>query len=145
MNKNLKVYGTLGAASGTVLVGVGSALAIGLRTVLLVIALLLLVRKTWPGELLKTPLAQLTLGGLLWAFLSVAIGLAIGAMLVGWMISLPQKEKRSTEWAERWVGTALVLAIVVVFPFVYEGTQRHNAILDALSVWVLTTMGWLIS
>jgi hypothetical protein len=35
--------------------------------------------------------------------------------------------------------------IVVAFPFVYEGTQKHNAILDALSAAVLATMGWLIS
>jgi|SRR5271166_4144377 len=122
-----------------------SALAIALRTAWLVLALVLLVRKAWPGELLSTPLVQLTLGGLLWAFLSVAIGLAIGAMLVGWMISLPQKEKRSTEWAERWIGTTIVLAMVVAFPFMYQGTQKHNAIMDTLSAAVLTTIGWLIS
>ena len=123
----------------------GSVLAIVLRTALLLLALVLVARKAWLGELLRTPFAQLTLGDLLWAFLSVCIGLNIGTWLVVWMINIPSKEKRSRAWAERWIGTAVGLAIAVAFPFIYEGGSRRNEIFDAISAAMLTTIGWLVS
>jgi uncharacterized membrane protein (DUF485 family) len=122
-----------------------NALAIVLRTALLLLALALVVRKAWPGELLDTPLAQLTLGGLLWALVSVAIGFVVGGTLVAWTISIPQKDKRGYEWAGRWVMTTVFLALLVAFPFLYEGGQKRNAVMDVLSAAVLNTIGWLIS
>ena len=121
----------------------GSVLAIVLRTALLLLALVLVARKAWLGELLRTPFAQLTLVDLLWAFLSVCIGLNIGTWLVVWMINIPSKEKR--EWTERWIWTAVGLAIVVALPFIYEGGSRRNEIFDAISAAMLTTIGWLMS
>jgi hypothetical protein len=120
-------------------------LAIVLRTALLLLAIGIVVRKAWPSELLSTPLAQLTLGGLLWALLSIAIGFLVACMLVGLMIHLPAKDRRSGEWVEGWTMAAVIVCACAAFVFLYEPGPRTNPVVKFLYNIISTAIGWLIS
>jgi len=103
------------------------------------------VKKAWPGELLSTPLAQLTLGGLLWGLVQVAIGFMLGSFLALRMVSIPDKEKRDSEWRNAWILTPFILGVIVAFPFLYEQSPRHNAAMDWMYTLIASIIGWLIS
>jgi hypothetical protein len=116
-----------------------------LRTTLLLLAIGIVVRKAWPSELLSTPLAQLTLGGLLWALLSIGIGFLVAIVLVGWMIHLPAKDRRSGEWVEGWTMAALIVGACVAFVFLYEPSPEGHWEVKALYNIIAAALGWLIS
>jgi len=118
-----------------------NGIAIVSRTLLHLLALALVVRKVWPGELLSTPLAQLTLGGLLWG----AIGLMLGSFLVLRTVSIPDKEKRGPGWRNAWIVTPFVIGLIVAFPFLYEQNPKHNAVMDWMYAVIAGMIGWLVS
>ena len=123
-----------------------NVLAIILRSALLLVTFGLVVRKAWPGELFSTPLAQLTLGALLMGIFSIAVGFVVGGALLGWLISLPPKDKRDSLWQGNWITTTLIVASVVAFPFYYESGQlKENWLFDFIYRTTTTVIGWLIS
>jgi len=107
--------------------------------------LLVVVRKAWPGEMLGTPLAQLTLGQLFLGLIQVGIGFAVGSFLVMMLVNIPKKEERNAEWAGWWIMTTLTLAFVVALPFIYEGSPKRNRMMDFVSGAILLVLGWVAS
>jgi hypothetical protein len=118
-------------------------LAMVLRAILLLLAIGLVMRKAWPGELLSAPLALLTLGDLLWVLLPLALGLCLVSTLVLWLVRVPRK--RNTEWATRWIGTALLLGFIAAVPLIYQAAGKHSAFMDSVSSAIVGTIDWLIS
>lgn len=119
-------------------------IAITVRTVLHLAVLTLVIKKAWPGELLETPLGQLTLGSLLFGVLQVLVGFVIGSFVVLRMIAIPDKEKRDKEWRGGWIIAPIMIGIFVAFPFFYENGGRHNAAMDWLYMVTASIIGWLV-
>ncbi len=119
-------------------------IAIGVRSLFLLMLVVVVARKVWPGDMLSTPLAQLTLGTILFGLIKLALGLSIEGFLVWRLVSLPDKENR-WEWEGAWVVFGLMLAFFLAFPFFYIDSGKKNALADFFIGGLLTTYGWLIS
>jgi hypothetical protein len=125
--------------------GLVALIGITLRSAVFLLALLVVVRKGWPGDLLRTPLAQLTLGGLLGGLIKSVVALGVGWIFVWLLFHLPAKEKRDVHWYVGWIIATLALAFVIAFPFLYEAEAEKHALVRFASDAVLTILAWLIS
>jgi hypothetical protein len=63
------------------------AFGIVLRTILLLAVLATIVWSVWPEGLLSTPLAQLTIGSILRALLTIVGGWFAGMLLILWALA----------------------------------------------------------
>ena len=75
-----------------------NAIAIFCRTTLHLLALALVVKKAWLGDMLSIPLAQLNWVGRLWVLMQAAIGFGLGTFLVVRMVTIPSRDKQDAEW-----------------------------------------------
>jgi hypothetical protein len=103
----------------------------------------ILWQKLWPSEVFHKPIGSLTLGNLFSALFWSAICLGAVVALAGLMLKVPEPEKRTYEWCNAWIVTAVFLLCAFFIPviIVLSSDGRHQGIAH----WIFLGWLWLLS
>jgi hypothetical protein len=111
-------------------------IAIAIRTALIFLLAWILVRATWPTELIETRLADLTFGGLLFGIFWLLLSVWIAVMLLLYALRLPARKRQIDIWCNFWVWTGLIVFVVYGGAFLLLTNPPRQGFLANIAFYV---------